>query len=404
MDKHLDNTMTVCMRGDKMKGFKISIVLTLFTILVCAIMLLSTADPVSPLKKDVQTMDNSVSQGIVKEEGSFSAEIYYEYCEGMDIYFVKYDDRGDIKAYNISAGKIEKVLTPMNAGNKIHTFFKSGDFYAWEEDSIMQEDMEDTGQSGSWMLYVRKGNHITRIDQGKDFETNAEKDLKLPPQKLSASGNYLVYKTYDLETDPQELKAVIKLYDMNADRGYVIFSLPYNKNTELSEPSVYGNHVVWSISNGNGRGDMYLYDISSGSTSKLTEKGSLLNPVIWGDYIVCSSMGSDGPSIAVLNYNTGLKKYIAFSDYTLFPKMELHDYTIGEGYVTWNSSYADTVSVYDMISDKVYELKKSAPSGNNDNSLLNIRLYGKTLVYTDHVFNKNNGKTVTETNRYIILK
>jgi hypothetical protein len=321
--------------GIEMRGLKASIIIASFTVLVCTLMLVTSGGGTgNPLKKDVQTMGSYTSGGIVKEEGSFSPDMYYEYGDGDDIYYVKYDDRSEIKVYNISSGKSEKVLTPINMENKIHAFCKSGDYYVWEEDGVFQEDSEKPQPLGDWKLYIRKGNQIIRIDEGVSTGSEEDRYLLLPPQKLSASGNYLVYKVYGYTSDSDKLQILVMLYDLRNLKASVIFSSPDIKNAEVSEPSVYSGRVVWSVSNGEGKGDMYLYDINSGSTSKLTEKGSLLNPIIWGDYVVCSSIGGDGPAIAVLNFNTGFKKYIAFSDYSLFPKKELHDYTIGGGYVT----------------------------------------------------------------------
>lgn len=389
-----------------MRGLKASLVSIIAAITACIVMILVSGISFDGgLKKtDIQVSGTGVSDGIVKGEGSFSADINYESGDDMGIYYVKYDDRNSVKLYNISTGKSDTVLTPMDAKNKIHAFCKSGDYYAWEEDCILQDDQEEPESWSNWKLYIRRGNQIVRIDEGRSFNIKTDVNLKLPPQKLTASENYLVYKTYDMLPDTESPGIVIKLYDMKNDKCSVIYSAADFKNTQVSEPYIYKNHIVWSVSKGENRGDMYLYNTGSGSTSKLTENGALSNPIIWGDYIICSSAGSSAPAITVLNFNTGFKKNIAFSDYTLFPKKEMHDYSADGGYVTWNSSYADTVSVYDIINDRLYQLKMSSPSGNEENSLLNVRIYGKMLVFMDHRFDNRNGSTISEVNRYINLK
>lgn len=394
-----------------MKGLKASLITVLITLVVCIVLFITGGiGPQDILKKaDVETSANPVSSSIVVEEGTFPSDIYYEFGEDRDIYYVKYDDRSSVKIYNLASGRSESTLTPLNAGNEIHAFCKSGDYFVWEEDSLSQDSVGGLNMYRNWKIFIRKGNHIVRIDEGRLLEGEKDAALKLLPEKLSVSGNFLVYKTYNLLPGMDNPDLVIKLYDMENDRSNIIYSTGDIKNLEVSEPCIYKNYVVWSTAAAGDTGkfdigDLYLYNIGTWSLSKLTDRGSLTNPLIWEDYIICNSLEATGPSIVVMNFKTGFRKHIAFSDSSLSPKREIHDYSAGGGYVTWDNSYADTVSVYDIIGDKVYELKKSSPSGNNENSLLNIRLYGKALVFTDHVFNKKNGSTVSEVNRYMILR
>jgi hypothetical protein len=76
----------------------------------------------------------------------------------------------------------------------------------------------------------------------------------------------------------------------------------------------------------------------------------------------------------------------------------------GEGYVAWNSSYADSVCVYIIEKGEIVQLKNNGSTATVNHSLLNIRLYGKALLYTDHTFDRTSGKTISETNRYLVLK
>lgn len=395
-----------------MKGLKASLALIIVTILTCIVIVVTSSGmSKTGLKKtNAVAAANYSTTDILMEEGTFAPDIFYEYANNKDIYHIKYDDRSSIKLYDIAGGKSEIILTPIKPENKIHAFYKYSDYFIWEEDGASDES-ERVERVDDWDLYLRKGNEITKIDTCGILDIDPKININLPPQKLSAYDNYLVYKTYDGIPYTGKSGAVIKLYDMSKETYKVIFSLEDIKGIEISEPCIYKNYVVWSTSTvmqgdieNLKTGDMYIYNINANSYTKVSEKSNLLDPVIWEDYIVCSRYGDKGPSVVVMNIKTGALKDVAFSDYSVFPKKEVHDYSVGGGYVTWNNSYADSVNVYDIVNDSTLELKRCKPSSNADNSLLNIKLYGKTLLYTDHIFSKSNGRTISEVNRYIILR
>lgn len=395
-----------------MKGIKASLAIVVLTILICIALIVSSGAGAQLGLKKTGTLTGEVyaSAGIIVEEGTFAPDIYYEYANNKNIYHVKYDNRSAVNLYNIDQKESEVLLTPLKSQNKIHAFCKSSDYFVWEEDELSDEPEKET-KVGDWGLYLRKGNQILKIDESKSLGSSTSADLSAPPQSLSAYENYLVYKSYGEVPGASNSGAVIKLYDMKNDKSRIIFSLIDTKNIEITEPYIYKNFIAWSTSDNKPgenlterTGDIYIYNINTSSYSKFTEGGNLLNPILWEDYIICSRYSSKGPSLVVINMKTGAAKDIVFSDYSLFPKREIHDYSAGGGYVTWNSSYADLVRVYDIQNDSVIELKECKLTNTDNNSLLNIRVFGKTLLYTDHVFSKKNGKTLTEVNRYIILK
>lgn len=390
-----------------MEGFKASVVSIILTVVTCLMIVsVSKAQTIMGFKIVDNTDENPES--IVKEEGAFPPSVNFVYGEGRDIYHIKYDTRDSVEVYDILSGKSEMLLTPINTGYKINAFSKSGDCLIWEEEKGLLDDGEE-GPLKGWAIYFRKGNKIFKIDEKKYGEQSGGDAAQFSRLKLSVYESKLVYKSYDSIPGTDGEGAVIKLYDLADRSSKIIFSLSHAKDIVVSDPCIYKNYIVWSTYSSYAGdelplGNIYVYNIKSNSYNILTRQDGYIEPLIWDNYIVCGFYSSSGPGVAVIDINTGSRKIIASSDYTISPRKVIHDYMVGEGYITWNSSYAESVEVYDIKQDRIYHLKKAENRGRSENSLLNIKIYGKTILYIDHIFNSKNGQTISETNRYIILR
>lgn len=347
----------------------------------------------------------------VVEEGSFPGYINYEYADSSGIYHVRYDKRDSISLYDIVTGKLEVLMGPVILGNYIHAFDKYGEYLVWEEDNSQLNDPEDMDSEYDWKIYLRKDKVIQKVDEGKAVALNTGTDVSLPPGKLTIYGDFLAFKTYDMVPGTSDNGVIIKLYDIKRERLKAIFSLIDIKNICISAPDMYKDLVVWSTAelspedHGKVSGSkIYVYNIKTNSYGSLEKGESLINPLIWEDYIVSIDVSEKNPFLVLLNIRTGEKKKIASSDYSLSPRREITGYSIGEGYVTWQDSHADSVKVYDILNDKTVDLKSSSPMDGINNRLLNTRIFGKTIVYTDHLFDNKSGKSISEVNRYIVLK
>lgn len=406
MDKHGEKVccfiFSKVKRGVILKRWYLCVIVLAVTASICtAAYIYGRRSTLSLKKVDIMaSKDNSTISPII-EEGTFTGNISYEYAQDKKIYYTKYSDKKSIQVYDIPSGKSETIMDALQPGNKINFFTISNDCYIWEEDN--DDESEDMT---NWGLYIKKGSQIIKIDG----DTAAEnKGIAMSPQGMSASGDYLVYRIHDVIPGVDKQGYLIKLYDIKNDGAKTIFTQADNSDIGISDPYINGNYVVWSVSKDindekNQKSDVYIYSIKSGGFVKLTEDDNLSNPIIWETYVICLSNDIDGSSIVILNTVTGKKKTIAKSDYTKFPEKEVHDYFAGNGYITWNNSYLDSVTVYDILKDKIYDLKKSQNTSDANNNLINIKLFGKTLLYTDHFLTPKTGKTISETNRYIILR
>lgn len=397
-----------------MKRIKASLAALFLTAATCSVLIgaSSVRSSVGLAKVTVPVVISSIEQGIMVGSGTFPGSVYCEYADDKGVYHTKYNSRRNISIYDLQSGQSNIVRKPEVPGNYIHTFIKNKDYTAWEEDSGKSIDSERQDKSNDWKVYVDKNGTTTLVDEGKPVKIGANAESTgISPIKLSLYGDYLVYRTYDTVPGTNDNGVVIKLYDIKKEKLRAIFSIVDVQDFQVSNPNIYKNYIVWSTVRKKAGdvaaasdGELYLYSIKHNSYIKIAQGEDFINPVIWEDYIVCVRNSNKNPSITIFNFNTAFKKDIVFSDYSLFPKKEFFDYSIGEGYVTWNNSHADSVSVYDIANGKVIELKKNSQEEGKSNSLLNIRLYGKRIVYTDHLFDKKTGRTISEVNRYIDLR
>lgn len=392
-----------------MKGFKAAIVAIVATAFICFVIIFISRFQTTMGLKVIDDGENIEPETIVKEEGVFPKDVNYVYAEGRDIFHIKYDIRDSVKVYDLQSNMSEVVLTPINKDYKICDFFKSGDYYIWEEEMGFCDESEESGVSYmGWAIYFRVGNEIVKVDEYK-YDGSKDKDtLKIFNSNLSAYGSNLVYKSYDSIPGTDGKGLTIKLYDLSSRRSKIIFSLSDAEDIMVSDPYIYKNYVVWSTyrySNDNiPIGDIYVYSMKSNGYTILTRDDGYIGPMIYENYIACGFYTKKGPSLVLINMNTGDKKIITSSDYSLSPKLEMHDYMMGNGYITWNDSYAESVDVYDISEDRIYRLKKAENSSKSSNSLLNVKIYDKMVLFIDHVFNNRNGTSISETNRYFILK
>lgn len=389
-----------------MRGLKASFVILGITVIACIAMLSSGYRRVNTFSTvDVQQPD------IVTGTGTFSGNAYYLFADNQGIYYVNYNGRNRVELFDIKKQASSYYLSPVKSNHKINLMSKSGDNVLWEEDSEHLREDGDKDFIYDWDIYLKKDNRIIKVDGGNRPGESQDVDESAPPKVLSVYGNYLVYKTYDKVPGTNSTGIVLKLYDMENDKIRSIFSIMDIKNTSVSDPCIYKDYVVWGAGkaqqeNGNNKenGDIYIYNIKTNSYSKFIEGDNLSNPMIWEDYIICSSRGDGGASIVLINIKDGSRKSIASTDSSLSPYKEVYEYSMGEGYITWNNSYIDCVSVHDIKNNKTYELDKSVPDNDTEDSLLNIRIYGKMLLYTEHKFKKLGSSTVSETGKYFILK
>lgn len=389
-----------------MRGFKASILIIVLTAATCAVLV-----GIIRLKNnDVYAMNSELRQKDIfyEGEGTFPGNINYEYADGEGIYHIKYNDRSSISVYDIYSGKSRILITPIKPGNYIHAFSKYENYIVWEEDQRPVDDSENEGNIHSWDIYISEDGKALKIDEGKPKSIDINAGISLYPEKICMTGDYVVYRAYGAIPGTSEEGIVIKLYDIKRNKSKVIFSLMDIDNTEVSNPYIYNNRIVWStagsypdVTGENEKYGLYIYDIKTESYIMPEGGHGLVNPVIWEDYVVCRNMDSKYGEILLFNIKDGLKDSIVCSDGLEASDSGVLDYSIGHGYITWNLGQTDSIWVYDISKKKVTQLKTADRANNN---LLNAKIFGSMLLYTDHVFNDRDGSTVSEVGRYIALE
>lgn len=385
-----------------MKGLKASAAVVIITAITCA------AIVSGGLKRAETTSLNSIEEGIVTGAGTFPGNMLCMYADKGGIYYRNYGETGKMSLYNMSGQSSSTFLTPIKSEHNINSFIKSGDYIVWKESRGDNEGDNYNRDNNDWELYLKKDTRIIKVDACSP-PVSIPDNSYAQSGEFSCYGKYIVYSTYALSPDTGDTGIVVKLYDMDLEKMKEIFSVADINGKYISSPSVYKDHIVWGISessgdNGEIAGDIYLYNIEDNSCTRIVQGGKLVKPMLWEDYIICSRVRDGASSIVLLNIKTGDSKDIAPTDKSISQSVETYEYSVGEGYAAWNNSSMNGVFVYDIKNDKTYELDSTSYSENIAENLINVKIYGKTVVYTNHRFKKDSGTTVSETGKYIVLR
>lgn len=376
-----------------MRGLKASLAVVVITVITC------TAIAAGGHKKTETASSNSPQKDIITGAGTFPGNMLCMYADDDGIYYCSYGDNGKVLLYSRYSQESGTVLESIKSEHNISSFVKYKNYTAWEETSVNNEDDEDKNEKNHWELYLKKDTGIKKIDEGDFSRTTQDDDIFAPTGEFSSYGSYIVYSTYGVSSKGGDTGVSIKLYDTDRQQAKTIFSLADTGGRHVSDPFIYKDYIVWGISGGTGdNNDIYLYSITAGSYSKVVQGGKLMDPMLWEDYIICSSEENGVSSIVLINIKSGVSKDIASIDQSLL------GYSAGDGYVVWSNSSMDGVYVYDIRNDATYQLDRIAGSDNIAETLINIKIYGKTVTYTDHRFKKDTGDTVSETGKYLVLR
>ncbi|SDX96346.1 hypothetical protein [Thermoactinomyces sp. DSM 45892] len=180
-------------------------------------------------------------------------------------------------------------------------------------------------------------------------------------RNMSGSGN--------LNTD-------IYMYDLNTDEEIQI-----TKNDRYQgQPSIYENKIVWTDRrNGEGASELYMFDIDSGTESRINTKTNTwqTSPKIYGDKIVWEDTRKGRPEIYMFNLNTGVEEKIS-------PDIDEHqtDPAIYENKIVWKGeNYRERNSdifMYDLLTGKVSKITDDKKSQNKP------QIYGNKIIWLDN--------------------
>lgn len=213
--------------------------------------------------------------------------------------------------------------------------------------NIIAWDGYDSSGSPEIFIYRTNIGHTTPIQLTNN--NVADTDPAVYNTKVVWSG----YDGSSGYNDPE-----IYLYDLNSDTTAKI-----TDNYDLSDesPAIFDHYIVWEgyyDSNGTyGDSEIYLYDIDTGITTQITDNGNYdLNPAIYDQYIVwqqgSSSSWSDDSEIFLYNLETQITTQITDNNWSD------HQPAIYDHHITWSGNDGNDTEIflYDINTDNTIQL------------------------------------------------
>jgi len=204
------------------------------------------------------------------------------------------------------------------------------------------------------------------------YDLTTKKDIKVTSSKASYPaiyGNKLVWH------DESSMTPRLTVYDIpSGSRSYI------TKNVDqYSIPSIYGNRIVWRTLTASNY-IIYMRDISTSTQTQITTGN---DPYIYGTKITYTYDGGDRPQVYV--YDISTKKTIKVSS-----DGDLYIPHIYDNKVIWSdfNTRAGYIQMYDLItkktidvtSDNAYSGDPNNPDAGDDTGYCNA-IYGDKIVY-----------------------
>ncbi len=241
----------------------------------------------------------------------------------------------DVHAYDLTTGNRTNI-TGYSAGGKLN---------AYEDKVVWTSDSEAV-----YMYDLSTGNE-TLIASGR--------------RGPDIYGNYMVYtNNYYYGQDHQN--DGIYLYDLNTQNETRIAAI-------YSFPAIYGKKVVWFQENSSSAYDIYLYDISTQATGKITTTNSSIPESkldIFGNVVVWTESGNVYMHDIASNKTTQVTSNVSAYQPAIYGNWIV--YTIGDPY----SGGDKDIYMYEISAARTTRITNSTLA-------FNPSVYGDKIVYAD---------------------
>ncbi|WP_082105938.1 PKD domain-containing protein [Methanosarcina sp. 1.H.T.1A.1] len=241
----------------------------------------------------------------------------------------------DVHAYDLTTGNLTDI-TGNSAGSNLNAY---GDKVVWTSDS-----------ETVYMYDISTGNE-TLIASGR----------RIP----DIYGNYIVYtNNYYYGEDHQN--DGIYLYDLNTHNETKIAAV-------YSFPAIYGKKVVWSQENSSNAYDIYLYNISTQQTGKITTTNSSMPESeldIYGNIVVWTESGNVYMYDIASNKTTQVTSNVSAYQPAIYGNWIV--YTVGDPYSGGNKD----IYMYEISAARTTRITTS-------NLAFSPSVYGDKIVYAD---------------------
>ncbi|KKH45718.1 hypothetical protein EO93_02295 [Methanosarcina sp. 1.H.A.2.2] len=241
----------------------------------------------------------------------------------------------DVHAYDLTTGN-RTDITGNSAGSNLNAY---GDKVVWTSDS-----------EAVYMYDISTGNE-TLIASGR----------RIP----DIYGNYIVYtNNYYYGEDHQN--DGIYLYDLNTHNETRIAAV-------YSFPAIYGKKVVWSQENSSNASDIYLYNISTQQTGKITTTNSSIPESeldIYGNIVVWTESGNIYMHDIASNKTTQVTSNVSAYQPAIYANSIV--YTIGDPYSGGNKD----IYMYEISAARTTRITNSTLA-------FSPSVYGDKIVYAD---------------------
>ena len=241
----------------------------------------------------------------------------------------------DVHAYDLTTGN-RTDITGNSAGSNLNAY---GDKVVWTSDS-----------ESVYMYDISTGN-----------ETMVASGRRVP----DIYGNYIVYtNNYYYGQDHQN--DGIYLYDLNTHNETMVAAV-------YSFPAIYGKKVVWSQENSCNAYDVYLYDISTQQTGKITTTNSSIPESeldIYGNIVVWTESDNVYMYDIASNKTTQVTSNVSAYQPAIYGNLIV--YIIGDPYSGGNKD----IYMYEISAARTTRITNSTLA-------FSPSVYGDKIVYAD---------------------
>ncbi|WPX10051.1 hypothetical protein [Anaerocellum danielii] len=277
-------------------------------------------------------------------------------------------------------------------------------------------------QSCNWKLYAYdiNTNTIYLIDKCNETSISANDDMKAKAsvmwKDIFAYNGKVVYLNY--EKDKKGIiYLVVKLFDMKTKKYSIIEKIPEKENRLIYPPSIYGDNIVWCISNitethtmRTESGEIYLYNIKKKLKTKISPNNELVMPRIYKNYIIAlrhiNGISSQDQIVLCDISKTPIRwKIIVYPELYSVKNSNMimfADPYISGGYLSWYGNYLkDSIYIFSLNDLKYYKIPYLKPQKGYSNYIMLYSENPSTNLFIRSYFKDNTNEKYSE---YLILK
>lgn len=276
--------------------------------------------------------------------------------------------------------------------------------------------------SCNWKLYAYDINTDTiyLIDKCIETSISANDDMKAKAsvmwRDIFAHNGKVVYLNYEKDKKGV-IYLVVKLYDLKTKKYFVIEKIPEKENRLIYPPSIYGDNIVWCISNiiethtmRTESGEIYLYNIEKKIKTKISPNNELVMPRIYKNYVIAlrhiNGISSQDQIVLCDISKAPIRwKIIVYPELYSMKNSNMITFAdpyVSGGYLSWYGNYLkDGIYIFSLKDLKYYMIPYLKLQKGYSNYIMLYSETPSTNLFIRNYFKENTNKKYSE---YLILK